>query len=286
MSCNLCPVACGADRETTRGYCGAGKYARIAKIYPHMYEEPPISGERGSGTVFFCGCSLRCVFCQNYELSRNMRGKEFTPHALADEFKKLDESGVHNINLVTPTQYVPQIVEAFEIYRPKIPVVYNTHAYESIETLRLIDLYVDIYLPDLKFFSPKQSERYTGKSDYFAVASEAVKFMLNSKSRVIGEDGMLKRGVVVRHLVMPLGSSDSKKIVRWFAENKKGGAYLSLMAQYTPFGEHQKYPELCRKITSDEYDRVVGEALSCGLTDVFLQEKKAASESFIPDWDY
>ncbi len=284
--CSLCPVKCGVDRKSSLGYCGAGENIKIAKYYLHKYEEPIICGYNGSGTIFFVGCSLKCAFCQNYALSRNETGKEISPEDLAEIFADLQRQGAANINLVTPTQFVPKIVKAFEIYRPKIPVVYNTSSYENIETLKLIDLYADIYLPDLKFFYPETSKRYTGKNDYFSVASAAVKFMMNSKKRVIGSDGQLKQGVILRHMVMPLGINDTREILKWFAENNKNGAYFSLMSQYTPYGEYEKFPELKRRITKREYDRAYEEMLRLGITDYFLQELKSASESFIPKWDY
>lgn len=284
--CSLCPVKCGVDRKSSLGYCGAGENIKIAKYYLHKYEEPIICGYNGSGTIFFVGCSLKCAFCQNYALSRNETGKEIFPEDLAEIFADLERQGAANVNLVTPTQFVPKIVKAFEIYRPKIPVVYNTSSYENIETLELIDLYADIYLPDLKFFYPETSKRYTGKSDYFSIASAAVKFMMNSKKRVIGSDGQLKQGVILRHMVMPLGINDTREILKWFAENNKNGAYFSLMSQYTPYGEYEKFPELKRRITKREYDRAYEEMLRLGIADYFLQELKSASESFIPKWDY
>ena len=284
-NCKLCPVACGADRSRTKGYCGAGENLSIAKYYLHKYEEPVLSGTNGSGTVFFTGCSLRCAFCQNYAVSRAETGKEITPKELADIFIKLEDAGAHNINLVTPTQYVPQICEAFGFYRPKIPVVYNTHAYEPTETLALIDLYVDVYLPDLKFYTPEISARYTSRKDYFAVASEAVKFMMSRKKTVI-EDGLMKSGVIVRHLVMPEGAKESRKIIDWFSENATGDAYLSLMAQYTPFGDYKKFPELRRPVTKREYDGAVEYAISKGVENCFIQQLGSAKESFIPEWDF
>ena len=179
--CSICPIECKKDRKTDVGYCGQSEKIKIAKYYLHTFEEPPISGTNGSGTVFFCGCSLKCVFCQNYELSRSKTGKEITPRELADVFIELENMGAHNINLVTPAHFVYQIVEAFKIYRPKIPVVYNTGSYEKVETLQRLDPYVDIYLPDMKFYSPALSKRYLGKENYFDVASEAVAFMANAK---------------------------------------------------------------------------------------------------------
>lgn len=284
--CKICPIECNADRNSGVGYCGQSNKIKIAKYYLHTFEEPPISGKNGSGTVFFCGCSLKCVFCQNYQLSRSQTGKEISPSQLAEIFKELENMGAHNVNLVTPAHFVPQIVEALKIYRPKIPIVYNTHSYEKVETLKIIDPYVDIYLPDLKFFSSELSKRYTGKADYFDVASKAISFMLNSKKTVFGSDGMLKQGVVVRHMIMPLGVKDSKALLSWFAQNKVNGAYLSLMGQYTPFGENENFPELKRPITKREYQRVYEHLLSLKITDYFAQELGSASESFIPKWDF
>ena len=284
--CKICPIECGADRKNKVGYCGQSDQIKIAKYYLHTFEEPPISGTNGSGTVFFCGCSMQCVFCQNYELSRSKTGKTISPQELAQIFKELEAMGAHNINLVTPSHFVYQIVEAFKIYRPKVPVVYNTHAYEKVETLAIIDPYVDIYLPDLKFYSPELAKRYTGKGNYFEVATKAISFMMNSKKTVFGEDGLLKQGVIVRHMIMPLGVKDSKTLLTWFANNKQNGAFISLMGQYTPFGENDDFPELQRPITKREYQRVYEHLLSLNITDYFAQELGSASESFIPKWDF
>ena len=284
--CYLCPIGCGAERDEKTGYCGETNKLRIAKYYLHKFEEPVINGKNGSGTVFFCGCSLKCVFCQNYTLSRSETGKEITPKELAEIFKILENMGATNINLVTPTHFAPQIAEAFEIYRPNIPVVYNTHSYEPIKTLEILQKYVDIYLPDLKFYSPDISERYTGKRNYFSVASEAISYMASIKKTEFAQDGTMKSGVIVRHMVMPLCVEDSKKIVSWFAENLANKAYFSLMAQYTPFGNIEKYPELKRHITSREYERVYEEVLNNGIENYFAQELGSAKESFIPKWDF
>ena len=273
-NCTLCPVRCGADRGKTAGYCGEKDKMRIAKYYLHKFEEPCITGKNGSGTVFFCG------------LSRSQTGKEITPEELAEIFVELETSGATNINLVTPTHFAPLIKKAYEIYRPKIPTVYNTHSYEPIETLKILEPYVDIYLPDLKFFSPEISYRYTRKRDYFEVASKAIEYMMSAKPVTFSNEKTMRSGVIVRHMIMPLCVEDSKKIVRWFAENKKNGAYFSLMAQYTPFGNTKEYKELSRKITAREYERVYEELLSLGITDYFAQESGSASESFIPEWDF
>lgn len=258
---------------------------RIAKYYLHPFEEPIISGSKGSGTIFFCGCSLKCVFCQNYELSRSMRGSAISISRLAEIFKELEDLGAHNINLVTATHYIPQIIEAFKIYRPKIPVVYNTHSYESLSMLEKIDPYIDVYLPDLKFFSSKVSERYTNKSDYFRVASNAIRFMMDSKKTVIGKDGTMKSGVIVRHLILPLNKQDSKNIVEWFLNNRKNGAFFSLMSQYVPCGNLLNTPELKRRITKKEYDDVLGVILAHNFEDCFIQSHDSANISYIPNWD-
>ena len=283
-ACNLCPNRCGVDRSARRGACGVTNTVKIAKYYLHPFEEPCISGKNGSGTVFFCGCPLRCVFCQNYEVSNNLTGKEITTDELADIYRELEAMGAENINLVNPTHYVPQIRRAFEIYRPKIPVVYNTHGYELIETLTIANEFVDIYMPDMKYFSPKASMRYTGKSDYFSVASKAIEFMTKSrKTQII--DGIMKSGVIVRHLILPLNTDDSVNVVNWFAA-LKSDAYFSLMGQYTPFGKIEAFKELQRKITPREYDKVYSALLDSGIKNYFLQELSSASEEFIPSWDF
>jgi len=284
MKCNLCPVNCGTDRLIRQGYCGANDKIRIAKYYLHPFEEPIISGSNGSGTVFFCGCSLKCVFCQNYELSRNLRGKDITHVELARIFQELQEKGAHNINLVNPTHYALDIVKAFEIFKPSIPVVYNTHGYEELSALKIIDPYIDVYLPDIKFFSPTLSKRYTGKENYFEKASKAIEFMAN-KPFVLGDDGLLKSGTLVRHLVLPQGVSDSKKILDWFSTIKEK-AYINVMSQYTPFGKIDNFPELQRKLTKREYDNVIDYAISLGIENMYYQKLKSSSEEYIPKWDF
>lgn len=285
MLCNLCPNNCNIDRSLKKGYCGETDKVRIAKYYPHPFEEPVISGKNGSGTIFFCGCSLKCVFCQNYELSRSLRGTEISITRLAEIFRELELAGAHNISLVTATHYIPQIIEAFKIYKPKIPVVYNTHAYENLSALEQIDPYIDVYLPDLKFFSPKVSMRYTKKADYFDVASKAVKFMMERKKTVVDGDGIMKSGVIVRHLILPLNKQDSKNIVEWFLKNRENGAYFSLMSQYVPYGDLSLTPELKRKITKKEYEDVLNVILSSDFEDCFIQDEDSANLSFVPKWD-
>lgn len=281
----LCPVECGADRTKNVGACGVDGL-RIAKYYLHPFEEPCISFKKGSGTIFFCGCNLRCAFCQNYEVSRAKRGKAITPRELTDIFKELEDMGAENISLVTPSHLTPYLVEAFELYRPKIPVVYNTGSYEKVETLQHLDPYVDIYLPDMKFYSPALSKRYLGKENYFDVASEAVAFMANAKPLKLTDDGKMLSGCIVRHLVMPLCTADSKAILKWFQRELPESTYLSLMSQYTPFGKIEGMPELSRKITAREYNAVVDTAIELGIERLFLQERASGSTEYIPSWDF
>ncbi len=284
MKCSLCPIKCGADKQLHKGYCDTDNNIRIAKYYLHPFEEDVISGKNGSGTVFFCGCSLKCVFCQNYDLSRNLRGKTITVNELAYIFRQLEEMGAHNINLVNPTHYSNKIIEALDIYKPDIPIVYNTHGYENVEVLKLIDKYIDVYLPDIKFYSPTLSKRYTKRENYFDVASKAIEFMAQ-KPFIMGNDGTLKSGCIVRHLVLPQAVSDSKKILDWF-NIIKDKAYINVMSQYTPFGDIDAFPELKRKVTKREYDSVIEYAISLGIKNMYYQEQKSASEEYIPSWDF
>lgn len=283
MQCLLCPVGCGAERERTAGRCGV-KGLTVAKYYLHPFEEPPISYKNGSGTVFFGGCSLRCVFCQNYEVSRAKRGKTITPKELAEIFRELETKGAENINLVTPDHVSHLITEALSVYKPKIPVVYNSSGYAKLSALEEIAPFVDIWLPDLKFFSPALSKRYTGRVDYFEYASEAVKFM--AEKPLVWEGEKLLSGVIVRHLVLPACTSDSLKILDFLKENLPENIPLSLMRQYTPMGEIEGFPELNRKLTAREYDRVLSYALALGFQTLYTQEKASAETEFIPKWDF
>ncbi len=283
--CNLCPNKCKVNKTTQKGLCGTDDEIFIAKYYLHPFEEPIISGTNGSGTVFFCGCSLKCVFCQNFELSRSMRGKEISVKELANIFKFLEDNGAHNINLVSPTHYSNKIIDALKIYRPKIPIVYNTHGYENTEILNTLNDFVDIYLPDIKFFSPIVSKKYCGKENYFNVASKAIEFMIQSKPLSFGDDGLVKSGVVVRHLVLPQNVNDSKKILDWYS-SIKDNAFINVMSQYTPFGNITNFPELNRKITRREYENVIDYAISLGIENMFYQEQISADEKYIPKWDF
>jgi len=283
MNCYQCPVACGADRENTKGACGV-KGVKIAKYYLHPFEEPPVSFKNGSGCVFFCGCSLKCAFCQNFSLSRNQRGKDITASELADVFKALEDMGAENINLVNPTHYLKHIMGAIEIYRPQIPIVYNTHGYETEEALRLADMFVDIWLTDLKFTDNALSRRYTARPDYADYALPAVKFMAQ-KPLNMRDDGKMLSGCIVRHLILPLAVYDSVNVVKFVSTLPKT-VYFSLMSQYTPFGEIEKFKELNRRITKREYEKVIAAVEEYGLENVFLQDFSSAKQDFIPKWDY
>ncbi len=283
MNCSTCPVACGTDRKLNAGACGV-KAVKIAKYYLHPFEEPPVSFKNGSGCIFFCGCSLRCVFCQNFELSRNTRGKEINVERLASIFKELEDMGAENINLVNPTHYVNEIAAAFEIYRPEIPVVWNTHGYERIESLRIADKFTDVYLPDLKFIDSALAKRYTAREDYAKFAIPAVEFMAQKPLKLRG-DGKMLSGCIVRHLVLPLAAYDSVNVVK-FVSTLPDSVYFSLMSQYTPFGEIENFKELQRGITKREYRKVLDAVGEYGLKNVFIQERESAEQSYIPEWDY
>lgn len=283
MNCTVCPVACNADRKIKAGYCGASDI-KIAKYYLHPYEEPPISFVKGSGCVFFCGCSLKCVFCQNYPLSRNENGKTFSVEQLAAIFKELEDSGAENINLVNPTHYVREIAEAFKIYKPKIPVVYNTHGYETEQSLAIAQTFTDIYLPDLKFIDPLLSKRYTGKENYAEYALPAIKKM-SQKPLVLRDDGKMLSGCIVRHLILPLAAYDSVEIVKSVAALSPN-VYFSLMSQYTPYGDIKNFKELQRKITAREYKKVLSAVEEYGLKNVFLQDIESSGTEYVPNWDY
>ena len=282
MNCTQCPIFCGADRDVNSGYCGVNGI-RIAKYYLHPFEEPPISFKNGSGCIFFCGCSLKCVFCQNYELSRNTRGKNITVKELAEIFKSLEDMGAENINFVNPTHYLSDIEEALSIYRPKIPIVYNTHGYETVENLKRADKFVDIYLPDLKFIDPALSKRYTGREDYARFALPAIEFMAQKPLKMQG--GKMLSGCIVRHLVLPLAAYDSVNIVK-FVSTLPESIYFSLMGQYTPFGDIENYKELGRRITAREYKKVLSAVEEYGLKNVFLQDLDSSETTYIPKWDF
>lgn len=288
MKCELCPRRCGIDRTIKKGFCGQSDKIRIARAGLHMWEEPCISGERGSGTVFFSGCTLRCCFCQNYEVSQQNKGYYVTVQELADIFLGLQNQGAHNINLVSPTPFVPSIIGALDIARPRleIPVVYNCGGYESVETVKMLDGYVDIWLPDLKYFSTEASKKYSGAENYFEAAIEAIQQMQRQVGKpAFGDDGMMKSGVIVRHLLLPTMRHDSARVIQALGESfAKDDILLSVMSQYVPMYLAQEHPEINRRVSTFEYNHVLKEAERYGF-DGFSQEREAATEAYVPPFE-
>ena len=288
-SCALCPRRCGVDRAAGQvGVCGVTDTLRVARIAPHMWEEPPISGSRGSGTVFFTGCSLRCIFCQNRTISREGMGKTYTEEELTAAILSLRDQGVHNINFVTPTHYTSTIARILERIKPTlgIPVVWNCGGYESVETLRLLEGLVDIYLPDFKYFSPDLSRDYSSAPDYPAIATEAVQEMYRQTGPYTEEKDLAKRGVIIRHLVLPGCRADSMNVLRHIASILPPAEIrISVMRQYTPdFAADAPYKNLHRRVTDFEYTSVLDEAARLGLVG-FSQGKDAATKAYTPDFE-
>lgn len=290
--CTLCPRACGADRAAgVRGRCHETATVRIARASLHEWEEPCLSGERGSGTVFFTGCPLGCVYCQNHNIADGTNGVPASVRELADVFLQLQELGAHNVNLVTPTHFVPQICEALGDAKARglsVPVVYNTGTYETVETLRRLEGLVDVWLPDFKYVSSELSARYSAAPDYFDVAAAALDEMVRQTPlAVFDDDGMMTKGVLVRHLVLPGHTEDSKAVLRYLYETYGDDIYVSIMSQFTPLPHlAERCPELDRRVTHEEYEDVLDFAMDLGLTRAFIQEGEAASESFIPDFEH
>ncbi len=287
--CTLCPRECHVNRLAGQtGYCRQTAEVRVARASLHLWEEPCISGARGSGTVFFSGCALGCVYCQNYRVSRGQVGKTVTTERLAETFLTLEAQGAHNLNLVTPSHFLPQIVEALTLARKQglqLPVVYNCGGYEKAETLQLLAGYVDIYLPDLKYCSPDLARKYSHCTDYFQHASIALAEMVRQVGEpVFRQDGLMARGVIVRHLLLPGQLQDSMDVIRYLHQEFGNQIYISIMSQYTPLSVAQEYPELQRKVSTEEYDRLVDYAISLGVENGFIQEGDAALESFIPEF--
>ena len=290
-SCTLCPRMCGADRTKAPGFCGASHQIKAARAALHQWEEPCISGTAGSGTVFFSGCTLKCVFCQNYPLSHENFGKEISTARLAEIFLELQEKGAHNINLVTATQYLPSIRQALELARPElhIPVVYNSGGYERTETIREFSDCIDIWLPELKYYDSGLSEKYSAAQNYFSMASEAIKEMIRVSGGLAWDPenpGLLKKGAVIRHMVLPGAKEDSIRLLHWIKEELPPGQFLlSILSQYTPFYKSSMYPEINRRITTYEYQKVVDAAIELGLMNGYMQEKSSAKEEYTPPFD-
>lgn len=291
--CTLCPRKCEADRKNgEKGICGQTNELKVARAALHFWEEPCISGMNGSGTVFFSGCSLHCVFCQNEQIANGTVGKIISVERLTEIFLELERQGANNINLVTPGHFVPQIKEALLAAKQQglsIPVVYNTSGYETVETLRSLEGLVDIYLPDFKYMSSELAKKYSHAADYPEVAKAAIAEMVRQTGAPVfdgdGEDGLIKRGTIVRHLTLPGCMEDSKEILKYLHDTYGEQIYISIMNQFTPLENVAAYPELNRKITEDEYDELIDFAIDLGIVQGFIQEGETAEESFIPDFD-
>lgn len=288
MKCYLCPRMCGIERENEKGFCGGGKNIKAALSSLHMWEEPPISGINGSGTIFFSGCSLKCCFCQNYKISSENFGKEISEDELASIMLSLKERGAHNINLVTPTHYADKIACVLKKIKPQllIPVIYNSSGYENENTIDMLDGLVDIYMPDLKYFSSYLSARYSSAPDYFKKASAAIIKMYSQVGKIVyGDDGLLKKGLIIRHMILPGAYKDSLMLLEWIEKNfDKEKILVSLMCQYTPCYKSSLFSEINRRLTSYEYKKVTDMAAEKGLNG-FFQDKSSSSKNFIPNFN-
>ena len=289
--CTLCPRECHVNRENKkRGYCGMDSRIYAARAALHMWEEPCISGEKGSGAVFFSGCGLRCIFCQNREIAIGKDGKEISVEKLGEIFLNLEKQGAANINLITGAHYVPQIREALRIAKEKglsVPVVYNSSGYEKVETLKLLEGYVDVYLPDFKYMEASLAEAFSNAPDYPERAKEAIEEMVRQTGKcVFNEEGYLEKGTIVRHLILPGHTVNSKKVLDYLHNTYGNKIFISIMNQYTPVYEQKVYKELNRKVTEREYKKVLDHALESGVENGFWQTGDTAKESFIPSFNY
>ncbi len=286
MICSQCPRKCNIDRDNQIGFCGVNYKFKVARAAPHFWEEPCISGTKGSGTVFFSGCNLRCVFCQNNEISHAYFGKDISDIQLMRIFDNLIEKGVHNLNLVTPSHYAEQLSKVLYEYKSPVPVVYNTSSYESVETLKKLEGLVDIYLPDIKYFDSSVSLKYSKAADYFEVASKAVSEMYRQCGDIIiDENGVARKGIIIRHLALPGNLSQTEKVFTWVIENLSSKTYISVMSQYTPYGEAVNLKPINRPLSSREYAIIKNKILSLGFENCFFQSRKSSDEKFIPDFN-
>ncbi len=291
--CMLCPRNCGANRMFgEKGVCGQTNELKVARAALHFWEEPCISGKEGSGAVFFSGCSLHCVFCQNQEIANGTAGKNISIERLSEIFLELQEQGANNINLVTPGHFVPQIIGALDSAKKQgmhLPVVYNTSSYESLNTIKMLDGLVDIYLPDFKYMDEALALKYSHAKDYPQVAKQVIHEMVRQTGLPEffddEEEGLMRKGTIVRHLTLPGCMEDSKRIIRYLYETYKDAIYISIMNQFTPLSHLKNYPELNRKITEEEYEELVDYAIELGVENGFIQEGETAEESFIPAFD-
>ena len=285
MICNACPRGCNVDRKVSLGYCKSPEKFKLARASLHYWEEPCISGKNGSGAIFFSGCNLGCVFCQNYEISHGCKGVEVSDDDLVRIMKRLVDEGANNINFVNPTHYSLQLLRVLEKYKPPVPIVYNTSGYDSVETLKMLDGAVDIYLPDFKYIRPDKALKYSKAENYPQVAEGALAEM----KRQVGDDafdenGIMQRGMIIRHLVLPSNTNSSISVLDYLAENF-GDTYISVMAQYVPCGDLTEYKEINRRLTQREYDKVVNHIFDLGLQKIFVQELESALTDYIPDFD-
>lgn len=289
-NCLLCPRKCGINRSTGQtGVCGVSSEIKVARAALHYWEEPCISGKRGSGAVFFSGCSLHCVFCQNREISDGKAGKVISKERLSDIFMELADKGANNINLVTPGQYIPDIVWAVNDARSrgmKLPIIYNTSGYENVTELKLLEGIVDVYLPDFKYMDSTLSARYSRAKDYPSVAKQALSEMVRQQPDVVIDDatGLIQKGVIVRQLLLPGHVNDAKAVLKYLYDTYHDHVYISMMSQFTPIAL-KNYPEINRTVTKREYERLVNYALEIGITNAFIQEGDVAKDSFIPAFD-
>ncbi len=287
-NCNLCPRNCDIDRENKKGYCGESQSIKISRADLHFWEEPCISGSDGSGAVFFTGCQLKCVFCQNYEIAHNKTGMEVTCDELCDIFFRLKEKGAHNINLVTADHFIPSVVKAIEKAKAKgfdLPFVYNTSAYLKKEQIESLSGVIDVYLPDLKYHSEFLAKKYSNAKDYPEVAKQAISQMVSAQDKIVFDDkGLIKQGVIVRHLVLPGNTMDSKKVLSYLNETYGDKILISIMSQYTPIKEN-KYNELNRKLYSYEYDEIIDFCNAIGIKNAYIQSLESATEDFIPNFN-
>lgn len=288
--CEVCPHNCKVNRlEGQLGRCKCGDKVKVALASVHHFEEPCISGTKGSGTVFFSGCNLSCKFCQNYEISQLGKGVEISIEELADIFIKQQNKGVHNINLVTPTMYVYQIIEAIKIARSKglnIPIIYNSNGYESVSTLKALEGYIDVYLPDLKYYEDELAMQYSGITNYFKNASQAILEMVRQVGTPqLNGDGIIQRGVMARHLVLPNHIENSKKVLRWLKENMHEDIYINIMAQYFPSYQAKEMKELNRKLTQEEYEEIQSFVYELDIKNGYMQDLGEHEEEYVPSFD-
>lgn len=289
-NCRLCPRNCNVNRlKNEVGFCKSNVNLNIARVSLHDWEEPCISGSRGSGTVFFSNCNLNCVFCQNHEISQQGIGKEVSIERLSTIFMEQQERGAHNINLVTPTHFVPQIIEAIKLSKAiglKIPIVYNSNGYENIDTIKALNGYIDVYLPDLKYMSDKYAKRYSKVSNYFEFASKAIDEMFKQAPKLIfNKDGLLTSGVIIRHLMLPGLLFDSKKLIDYIYNKYGDNIYISIMNQYTPMFNSKEYPEINKPLNPKHYDSLINHCIDIGIKIAFIQEDGTVKESFVPHFD-